>query len=468
MNPLVPHLTGDGWKKGGNADLYRALLGSYEEALRAADPMALVRSSLRLQGSEVRVGKIRVRLSDYKRVIIIGGGKASGAMAVETEVVLGRWITAGVVNVPAGFRGKTKVIELHNASHPVPDQSGVEGVAKMLSIAEGAAEDDLFVCLFSGGGSSILPSPAPGLSLAEVQETTRLLLRSGATIDEMNSVRKHLSSITGGRLAAKLYPATILALIVSDVIGDRLDSIASGPTAPDPTTYRQAKEVLRGYRIWDEVPETIRKLIAAGTTGALEETPKPGSKWFRRVHNVIIGKNTVARGAAAGHLRKSGFRVVEVKDPVVGTARVAGEWFAALLSRQRANAKPIALVAGGETTVEVRGSGKGGRNQEFVLSAARHLGGQSRACIGAFATDGVDGPTGAAGAVADETTVGRARALGLEPEESLRNNDSNAFFETLGDAVIVGPTGTNVNDIFVGLRAPVKSSITPGRVESRR
>jgi len=316
----------------------------------------------------------------------------------------------------------------------------------------------LVICLLSGGCSALMPAPIEGVTLQDLQETTRLLLKSGADISEMNAVRKHLSRITGGRLAEKLYPATVLTLIISDVVGDRLDSIASGPTAPDETTYTDARAVLQRRKIWTRVPQSVRLAIAEGAEGKRKETPKRGSKVFKNVSNFIVGNNRHPCESATQSLARMGYRARLLSTSIHGEARDIGRSLPrALLDMTGGEfppSHPVALVAGGETTVTVRGGGKGGRNQELALSAAISIAGMRGVHIASMETDGLDGPTDAAGALVDGDTVFRARRMGLDPEDFLLSNDSYTFFKKLGGLLNTGPTGTNVNDILVAIARP--------------
>jgi glycerate-2-kinase len=303
-----------------------------------------------------------------------------------------------------------------------------------------------------------MPLPSAGLLLSDKQKTTNLLLKSGAKIDEINAVRKHLSDFKGGRLAEKLYPATVLSLIISDVVGDKLESIASGPTVPDDTTYADAYTILQECGLWRKVPDSVRKRIQEGKEGKLPETPKKTSRIFKRVHNVLIGTNKESCQAAAEVLEKRGYRSLILSTRLQGEAREVGKIMAGICIGIRENqlpvAPPAAVVAGGETTVTVHGKGHGGRNQELVLSAALSIRGNPAILVSSIGTDGVDGPTDAAGAVADGDTVERGLRIHMNPDSYLRENNSYPFFERLNDLVITGPTGTNVNDIFIALVGP--------------
>lgn len=445
-----------GTRNGGQravSDIARAL----GDALKAASPEAVLSRKMSLKGGRLVVDSLSFDLSRFKRVFVIGGGKASGGMAAAVERVLGNRISGGVVNVPLHSEAgpRCRRIVLNGATHPTPGSEGVRGVRAMLRLVGRPVLSDLVICLISGGGSALLPLPARGVGLRDVRRTTDLLLRSGAEIQEINAVRKHLSAVKGGRLAEKLYPATVLSLILSDVVGDRLDTIASGPTVPDRTTYVEAESVLRKYGIWGEAPASARRTIERGATGRIQETPKEGSRAFRRVSNVVVGGSRLACTAAAQSLRRRGYRTLVLSTRIQGESREVGRVFAGILSDIAESGVPLsppaAIVAGGETTVTVRGGGEGGRNQELALSVAMGIAGKKKAYFASMGTDGLDGPTRAAGAVVDSETVSRARRLGLDPGACLRNNDSNAFFRAAGGLVVTGPTGTNVNDVMIAL-----------------
>jgi glycerate 2-kinase len=431
------------------------VLGALEGAVLAADPARLVSDNLKLEGETLRVSSLRFDLARFRRVMVIGGGKAAGKMALELERLLGDGITAGVVNLPDYQKlPESARIAFHPSSHPLPSSSGVRGVRRMLELVGEPSAEDLVICLLSGGGSALLPLPLPGVTIGDEAQVTKLLLRSGADIIEINTVRKHLSSIKGGRLAERLFPATVISLIISDVVGDRVDTIASGPTAPDRTSYRDAKKILVGRRVWDEVSSSVRSVIGEGIEGTIKETPKPGSRIFRKVHNVVIGNNRVSLVRAGDELRKKRYETTILSGPVTGEAREAGFRIARMIRARTSRGAPWALIGGGETVVTVRGAGSGGRNQEFVLSAALGVQGTGIIAVGSIATDGIDGPTDAAGAIADSGTVAKGRSRGLEAKDYLERNDSYPFFKKLGDLITTGPTGTNVNDVFVAVGRP--------------
>lgn len=428
-------------------------LESLEAALNAADPREIIKSKVALKDCKLEVDGCSLDVRQFKNIYVIGGGKASGSMAEALEQVLDRRITDGLVNVLHESRNKTEIIKLHGANHPIPDEAGVEGTRRMLEIAEGATADDLIICLISGGGSSLMPLPRGDITLADKRQITDALLKSGATINEVNTVRKHVSDFKGGWLAKKAYPATILNLILSDVIGDPLDFIASGPTVPDSTTFDEAVAVLKKYDLWAKAPSSIRKLLSDGEKGLVPETPKAGDEVFKKVYNVVVGNNRLATQAACGSLRSAGLSTLMLTAMLEGEARQVGTVLASIAREVTVSGNPVpmpaGMVAGGETTVFVVGKGIGGRNQEIALAAAMKLGGLDGVLLASISTDGVDGPTDAAGAVVDGQSLARAKQNGLAPEKFLADNDSYHFFSKLGDLIFTGPTGTNVNDVSV-------------------
>jgi glycerate-2-kinase len=427
------------------------ILDCYQEVLSQVDPAKLIKSKLTYTGSTLHIGDLSFDLDKYKNIYVVGGGKASGDMAVAVEQILGERITKGIINVPKGCKAKTKHVALNQASHPVPDQAGVEGTMKMLEIAQQAGKDDLLICLLSGGGSSLMPLPREGLTLNEKQELTQTLLKSGAKISEINAVRKHLSAFKGGNLAKEAAPATVLSLIISDVVGDVLGDIASGPTAPDKSTFQDAKETLEKYNIWDEAPSSVRDIILQGIDGLIPETQKPNNAIFKNVHNVIIASNPTACTAAKKFFESKSFKTCLLTCSLEGEARQVAAELASIIRNEAGSKQLIAVIAGGETTVTVTGKGVGGRNQELSLAMALQLRGFRGFVFASLSTDGVDGPTDAAGAVIDECTLERAELAGLNPKRYLLENDSYRFFSGLEDLVFTGLTGTNVNDVAVAL-----------------
>jgi hydroxypyruvate reductase len=372
-------------------------------------------------------------------------------MAQAIERLLGGRITAGLVNVKYGHGAKLRGVEINECGHPLPDAQGERGASRIAEIARQAGIDDLVIGLISGGASALLPLPAPPVTLAEKQAITTRLLECGADIHEFNCVRKHISLVKGGGLARLAYPATVLTLILSDVIGDDLDVIGSGPTVPDRSTLADARSILEKYGIWDNAPPGIR----ARLNDARSETPKPGDAIFEKVQNVVVGSNRLAVDVAARQARALGFRTLVLSTVVQGEAREVARVHAAVAKEIRATGRPVkppaCVISGGETTVTIRGPGLGGRNQEFVLAAALDIADLDNVLVLSAGTDGTDGPTDAAGAIADGTTLARAQRAGLDARRFLSNNDSYHFFEALRDLIKTGPTGTNVADIQIML-----------------
>jgi len=435
------------------AELRRQAAAIFEAAVRAADPAAAVRRHVSLERATLRIDSRSYDLERIHRIFLIGAGKASGPMAKTLEDLLGERITTGIVNVKYGYTVPLERVSLVEAGHPIPDDAGFHGAERMLDLVGQAGPRDLVLCVISGGGSALLPAPVEGVSLTEKARVTDLLLKCGATIQEINAVRKHLSKIKGGQLAKAAAPAEMVVLILSDVVGNPLDAIASGPAVPDPSTFADARSVLERYGLTGEVPDSVRDYLKRGAAGLVPETPKPGNPIFERVRTVIVGSNDVAVQAASLSARASGLQTI-VLPTVTGEARDAAEMFTGQALQLANDTRPACVLAGGETTVTVRGGGKGGRCQEFALAAALKIAGHPRALIAAFGTDGTDGPTDAAGAVADSTTTRRAAAAGLDARSALESNDAYTFFSELSDLIVTGPTNTNVNDIYLALITP--------------
>jgi len=429
----------------------------FTAALAAADPFAAVRANVRLTGERLRAGDRVYDLGRMRNLFVAGCGKASARMAVALEDLLGDRIAGGIVVVKYGHGLALKKIEIVEAGHPIPDRAGLAGARRIAELVRARAERDLIFFLLSGGGSALLPFPAAGLSLAAEQQTTDALLKSGAAIAEVNALRKHLSRLKGGRLAALAAPAGVIALILSDVIGDALDAIASGPTAPDPSTYGNCLDIVDRYRLRKKIPPTALDYLRRGAAGAHEETPKPGDPIFDKVQNLIVGSNRMAVAAARERAAQLGFNTTVLAEPVEGESRLAAKKFARLVKKlagaKRADSRPLCVIAGGETTVTVRGNGAGGRNQEFALAAAVEISGRAGVVILSGGTDGTDGPTDAAGGIVDGYSVARGRAQGLAAETFLDRNDSHSFLRAADDLLITGPTLTNVMDVQVALIA---------------
>lgn len=431
------------------SSLRRQALRIFQAAVQAADPAQAVHRHVRLRGELLVAGHHRYRLGEYQNIYAVGAGKASGRMAAAVEDLLGRRISGGLINTRHGDPTRLKRIECNQSGHPVPDLAGETGAARIAEIASRAGPRDLVIALISGGASALMPLPAPPVTLDEKQETTRLLLESGANIHEINCLRKHISLIKGGQLARLAFPAHVLTLILSDVLGDDLDVIGSGPTVADRSTFADAAAILAKYGLERRVPPGVRSRIRAGAA----ETPKPADRIFKNVRNVIVGSNRLAVDAAAREARSLGFRTMVLTTLLQGEAREVARVHAALAKEIRAMRRPVrppaCVISGGEPTVTIRGSGRGGRNQEFALAAAIDIAGLRDVVILSGGTDGSDGPTDAAGAIADGSTTARSVAADLDAAAYLANNDSYRFFDALGDLIKTGPTGTNVADVQI-------------------
>lgn len=432
----------------------------FRASLAAADPARAIEARLRVDGDTLRAGPYQYDLRAFRSIQVVGAGKASAVMARAVEKVLGRRVTGGLINTKYGHLAKLRKVGLHEASHPVPDEAGIAGTRRIAEIAASAGAEDLVIALISGGASALLPLPAEPVTLAEKQETTKLLLACGATIHEINSVRKHISAIKGGQLARLAAPAAVLALLLSDVIGDPLDVIGSGPAAPDDSTFEQAWGVFEKYGITGRLPRSVRERIEAGRRGDIPETPKSGDECFRRTRNLIVGSNRQAVEAAARRAKELGYRPVVLSTLIEGETREIAAMHCAILRETLLSGRPakppVCLISGGETTVTLKGDGKGGRNMEFALAAALALEGVRDVLAFSAGTDGTDGPTDAAGAWASGQTAERARAAGLDPQAALANNDSYPFFKQAGGLVMTGPTGTNVMDVRLMLAGAPK------------
>jgi len=422
-----------------------------QSALRAVAPEACLRRALQLEGDHLHVSEGSFDLTQVQRIFVVGMGKASARMASSLEDLLGERISGGLVVTADGYKVPTRTVEITEAAHPVPDARGLAAAKRIMTLVGDTGEDDLVIVLISGGGSALLPLPAPGITLSDLSLTNQLLLLSGATIQEVNAVRKHLSQIKGGQLAQRAFPAQVLTLVLSDVPGDPLHAIASGPTEGDPTTFLQAEQILRRYHLWNDLPGSVRERIEAGARGELAETPKLGASLFQRVKTRIIGSGSVAAEAALVAAKRMGYHTILLTTTLEGEAREVGKLLAAL-AREEVNRglplpHPALIMAAGETTVTVRGEGHGGRNQELALSAALGIEGLSGVVIASLGTDGRDGPTDAAGGMVDGGTVWRMQERGIDAQEYLNRNDSYKALEQADDLILTGPTGTNVADL---------------------
>lgn len=444
------------------------------EALARVNPFDMIRNTVSLDGSTLNIDTESIHdsvdLDAFERIVVIGAGKAGAPMARALEAILGDRVTGGMVSVKEGHVEPLARVRLIEAGHPVPNDQSVAAGREILRLAREGDRSTLFLTVISGGGSALLEAPLQAtvdgrnvaLGLEEIQETTKALLDCGATIHEVNTVRKHLSAIKGGRLAGVLAPSHSISLILSDVVGDDLDSIASGLTVPDSTTYRDAVALVERYGIQGRLPAKVVKLLDAGAAGTIADTPSGGDEAFRLVRNVLVGTNYQALLAAASAARELGYETLLLTSRLTGEAREAAGFIASVIAEVRAHEQPIAppacILCGGETTVTMRGTGKGGRNQELALAMLEEMGRhpelyRNTAFLSA-ATDGTDGPTDAAGAFASPEIFDRAARLGLVPSASLAKNDSYRFFDGIGELFRTGPTNTNVCDIQVALVSP--------------
>lgn len=424
-------------------------------ALGAVDPYQAVKSAVTREADLLRIQDETYSLIQGHKVLVIGAGKAGAPMSQAIEDIIGQDLVKGMVITKEGHLGEVrqaKAVDLVEAGHPIPDQRGVSWTSQIISLLEDLTEEDLVIFLISGGGSALLVNPVQGVSLEELQDLTAQLLACGASIQEINTLRKHLDRVKGGQLARLAAPKRIVSLILSDVVGDPLDAIASGPTAPDPTTFQQALSILNRYGLVELISPAIVKHLQRGISGQFAETPKPGDPLFQSVRNVIIASNLQAAMEARRQAQVEGFHTSLLSTFIQGEARQAGRVLSAIARQIDGTGDPLprpaCLVAGGETTVSLQGSGKGGRNQELALSSVIDLAGIPDILLVTLATDGGDGPTDAAGAVVSGETMGRARELGLNPLDYLARNDAYHFFDPLGDLIRCGPTHTNVNDLI--------------------
>ena len=432
-------------------DYRKATRRILQEALAAVDPYRAVLKHLEFDGEVISIGSNVFRAKDFDRLSILGAGKAGFAMARACEEVLGDALSEGFIIVKEGHGGKLDKFEVFEGSHPLPSEKNYRGCKSLLERANAAGERDLVILLISGGGSALLPAPVEGVSLEDKLRTTKMLLECGATIGETNCIRKHLSQIKGGGLARALAPARIAALVLSDVIGDRLDTIASGPITADSSSFEDSWQIIRGYGLLDQLPPSVIEHIGLGREGKRRETLKEGDPIFEKVAPpVIVGNNSMALEAARKKAEEEGFEVLHLSSTLEGESRELAKFFCALARErfEKSRKQPLLLLGGGETTVNVRGTGLGGRNQEFALACVRELSKLEGAFAIGFATDGTDGPCDAAGAHADWESMERASKAGLDPALYLENNDAYHFFEALGDLIKTGPTGSNVCDIY--------------------
>jgi len=427
-------------------------------SISAVDPYEAVKRTLTLRAGTLVVRsnsgiERELSLEKYENIFVVGGGKATAPMAKAIEELIGGMIWRGLINVKYGFAEPLRYIDIVEAGHPLPDENGLEGTKKIIEILRNASKNDLIFSLISGGGSALLPMPADDITLEEKQQVTEILLECGASIDEINAVRKHISLSKGGQMARVAYPATTINLMLSDVVGDRMDVIASGPFVPDASTFSSVLEVFRKYGIKD-IPERIKKYLKEGERGNIPETPKQGDPVFKNVSNIVVGSNIIALQAAEKKARSLGYNTMILSSMIEGETKDVARVHSAIAKEILKSALPVAapacVISGGETTVTIRGKGKGGRNQEFCLAAAMDLKNlPPRVVILSGGTDGNDGPTDAAGGIVDSETVKRAEAKGLDPLSYLQDNDAYNFLAATGDLLVTGPTKTNVMDVHL-------------------
>ncbi len=449
----------------------------FNAALAAVDPYNAVLRAVSIEHQLWRVAGVAYNLAEFDRIIVVGAGKATARMALAIESLFDGKIAAGLIVVKDGHTAPLSIIEQVEASHPVPNESGIAGAQRVLRMVRAADDRTLVICLLSGGASALLVAPVEGITLQDKQETTRLLLNAGASITELNAVRKHLSSVKGGRLAQATWPARLVTLILSDVIGDPLDVIASGPTARDNSTYAEAWAVTAKYGLREMLPARVVDYLQRGNVGQVPETVKADDPCLKSTHNVIIAGLHQALAAATEQAGQLGYATKIISDTLQGEARAAAHFLAQAARNELAAMQPgerRCLLCGGETTVTVRGNGKGGRNQEFALAFMLDIEELRGVSLLSAGTDGSDGPTDAAGAMVDGNMAALARSLGVDPLRHLDNNDSYAFFQRFDSAsgthshFKTGPTGTNVMDIQIVLLSNEEPPFKQAAESSRR
>jgi glycerate 2-kinase len=430
----------------------------FSKAISGVNPYKRLKEMLQIEkgGLLIRMEEGSEKMFDltvFHRIFLIGTGKASAAMAQAIENIFGDRVTHGLITTKYGHVLPLEKTEIIEAGHPIPDQNGIEGSKKIRNLLKGSGDEDLVIFVLSGGGSALLPLPADGITLEEKQKVTQLLLDCGADIREINTIRKHISQIKGGWLARWAYPSPVIGFILSDVVGDSFDVIGSGPTLPDNSTFEGAWNILDKYDLLKEIPSSILKHLLLGKEGKVEETPKPGDMAFEKVYHYLIGSNILALRAAEEEAISLGFNTLILSSSIGGETRETARFHSAIakeiLSSGNPLPRPACILSGGETTVALKGHGLGGRNQEFALAAAFEINGLERVLLLSGGTDGTDGPTDASGAIVDDTTIQRARSMGLDPEVYLKDNNAYPFFQRLGDLLITGPTHTNVMDVRI-------------------
>lgn len=436
------------------------LIDLFKTAVYAADPCNAVKGAVTITDNILSISGKTYDLHNYDRIVVVGAGKGTAPMAQAVEDIFGKRIDDGIIVVKYGHTRPLNIIKQFEASHPIPDAAGEDAARNIIELLRKTADEKtLVICLFSGGGSALLVSPVKGITLKDKQTATELLLKSGAAIDEINTVRKHISNIKGGRLAQLACPSSIITLIVSDVIGDKLDVIASGPAVPDASTFKDAVMVIKKYGLEDKLPRSVKMVLQDGLEGKIKDTPKGKERFFANTENIIIGSIGHAIDAVVKKSYEMGLEpgivTSELHGEAVDAARYLADRALEVLNSMGRGDKPRCLISGGETTVVVKGKGAGGRNQELALAFAMEIEGIKGITMLSAGTDGTDGPTDAAGALVDGNTIPLARSLGMRPESYLENNDSYNFFKRLdsvsnsGYHLKTGPTGTNVMDMQI-------------------
>ncbi len=434
-------------------DARELVLDLLEEGINAASPAIAINNSVKFDGRFLIIkDEWKKEITDETKIIVVGGGKASGSMAVALEKILGAKISLGFVNVPKALLSDNQQlerIELLGAEHPVPKDGTIAGTKKILESITGLTENDLVICLISGGGSSLMELPLEHLTLKDLQAVFRQLTKVGAPIDELNCVRKHMSQVKGGKLAKLAQPATIISLIISDVISDQFDVIASGPTAPDSTSWKDVERVFKKYNLSPVLPKSVVAALKDGIAGEISDTTNSDEPFFENVHNFLIANNQTTRQHIANVAKEKGLHPIVIEKAYSGEARYIG---ISILQQAMNEENKTVVIAGGESTVTIKGDGLGGRNQEVVLGALANNLNINDVVIIAFGTDGIDGPTDAAGAIVDYTNLAEIKSLNLVVTDFLERNDSYNFFKQINGLIKTGETGTNVSDIIIALK----------------
>lgn len=437
---------------------HQAVIDIFRAGVAAVEPEKALQRVLACRGDNLQFGERRpkkISFADFRNLFVVGFGKAGYPMAAAAEKILGDRIRDGVVIVKHGHRADAsfKHIRIFEAGHPEPDAAGCRAAEHLMRLLDRAGERDLILVLVSGGGSALLSAPVAEIALADLQNLNRYLLGCGAAIDEINAVRKHVSTVKGGLAARRAWPARVVEFTLSDVVGDDPGTIASGPFAPDPTSFADARDVLEHYDLWDEVPASVRRVLQAGCGGDRDETPKPGEEIFKRVTRIFCGSNRMAQEAAAAKAHALGYTVCFLPEPLVGDVQDAAHRLWRFACRKRNDCSgPLCVIAGGETTVVLGANpGKGGRNQELATWLALELAGRRDVVALSAGTDGNDGPTDAAGAVVDGETVAVMRAAGMDAQAYCRDHNVYPLLDAVGALIRTGPTNTNVMDLQVVL-----------------